>query len=269
MNSVRPNARRRSPRWFAEAALRGTAAIALVAALACAKGTDKAAVARDTGLVAGDDEAPAAGADAAPTPSAHVDNVPAWPADTSAASTDRDGRIPGALAASVTSCGTATPVFAGDSVGPVFPGMPLANLFAACKNPLLLWHSSEGIYVPAIAVKVGTALLLLDASGTTSDDVITRVIGLQGVRTAEGIGPGSTLAEVGRAYGEPSWTRDQCGVTAGFASHTWLYIHIDLAGAGGDVTCDQLREFATGSDFSHFPRGTKISAISTALSDED
>ncbi|MFL5561815.1 MAG: hypothetical protein ACJ79K_10100 [Gemmatimonadaceae bacterium] len=268
MHSVRPNARRSSLRWRDSAAIFTAASIALAAALACAKGADKAAAVHDTGMAAGDDDAPGASG-SAPVPSAHVDNVPGWPSDTSTASTDRDGRIPDALAASVPSCGTATPVFAGDSVGPVFPGMPLANLFAACKNPLLLWHSNEGVYAPAIALKVGTALLLLDASGTTSDDVITRIIGLQGVRTADGIGPGSTLAEVGRAYGEPTWTRDQCGVTAGFASHTWLYVHINLAGVGGDVTCDQLREFATGSDFSHFPRGTKISAISTALSDED
>ena len=239
--------------------------LALLLAVACAKPADKTVVAGDTGAVARDEGASRASA----TPSAYVADVPGWPSDTASASTDRDGRIPDAVAASVPSCRAATPIFAPDSVGPVFIGMPLANLFAACKNPLLLWHSSEGVYQPAIAVKVGTALLLLDASGTTSNDVVTRIIGLRAVRTADGIGPGSTLAEVSRAYGEPRWTRDQCGVTAGFATHRWLSVHVDLAGVGGDVTCDQLREFATGSDFSHFPRRTKIASISTELSDED
>lgn len=253
---VRPNGRTLRRRAVA----RGAGCVMLLAGAACSR-ADRAASAADT------TDATAAAATAAP--SAYVAAIPAWPADTAASATDRDGRIPDAMDASVPSCGTATPVFAADSVGPFFIGMPLANLFAACRNPLLIWHASEGVYHPAIGVRVGTAVLLLDASGTTSSDVVTRIVGLRGVRTADGIGPGSTLAEVGRAYGEPTWTRDQCGVTAGFATHRWLSVHVDLAGVGGDVTCDQLREFASGSDFSHFPRGTKIASISTELSDED
>jgi len=183
--------------------------------------------------------------------------------------TDADSHLPEGLAGSVPSCRSETPVFAADSVGALYPGMPLANLFVACKNPLLLWHSSEGVYHPAIAVKMGTAVLLVDATGTTPDDVVSRIIGLSGVRTAEGIGPGSQLADAARAYGEPSWSRDQCGVTSNFASRLGLAVHVDLASAGGDVTCDQLHEFATGTDFSHFPRGTRIAWISAELGEED
>jgi hypothetical protein len=257
MLNVRPNVRR------AVGGVASTLVVAALAAAACSKGTDKPAAATDTGAAVDtavkDDLAP----------SAYVGQTPAWPADTASNATDADARLPEALAGSVPSCRGATPVFAADSVGPLYAGMPLANLFATCKDPLLLWHSSEGVYHPALAVKMGTAILLLDATGTTSDDVITRIIGLSGVRTAEGIGPGTQVADAGRAYGEPIWTRDQCGVTAAFASHLGLAVHVDLAGAGGDLTCDQLHEFATGSDFSHFPRGTRIAWISAELGEEE
>jgi hypothetical protein len=256
MRNVRPHARPAARRL----ALGAVVFTAFVVA-GCAKGADKPAA--DTGAAVDTSVKDDAG------PSAYVGQTPAWPADTASNATDADSRLPENLAGSVPSCGSATPVFAADSVGPLYPGMPLANLFAVCKNPLLVWHSSEGVYHPALAVKMGTAVLLLDATGTTSDDVITRIIGLSGVRTADGIGPGSPLADAARAYGEPSWSRDQCGVTAGFASHLGLSVHVDLAGAGGDITCDQLHEFATGTDFSHFPRGTRIAWISAELGEED
>ena len=254
MTTVRPHAHR----WPLRSALVALTALALVAG--CAKRADKPAAdtsaAMDTAVK--DDAAP----------SAYVGQTPAWPADTASVAVDDDAVLPEALAGSVPSCGTTTPAFGTDSVGPLFPGMPLANLFAVCRNPLLLWHSTEGVYRPALAVKLGSAVLLLDASGMTIDDIVTRITGLSGVRTAEGVGPGSPLADAGRAYGEPSWTRDQCGVTAGFPSHLGLSVHVDLAGAG-DVTCDELRQFATGNDFTHFPRGTRIAWISTELGEGD
>lgn len=239
------------------------ASLALLTA-GCAKRADKPAAAGDTTAAA-----PGAAGGDGMSPAARAEQIPAWPADTASVATDEDARVPERVAGSVPSCGASTPAFATDSVGPLYPGMPLANLFALCKNPLLLWHSSEGVYHPALAVRMGSALLLLDASGTTIDDVVTRIIGLSGVRTAEGVGPGSLVADAARAYGEPSWTREQCGVTAGFASHLGLAVHVDLAGAGGDITCDELHQFATGTDFSHFPRGTRIAWISAELGEGD
>ena len=257
MTTVRPHARGEPGRPV----LLALASLTLLAA-GCAKGADRSA-ARDTSAAA----SAMTGGDA--SPAAHVEQLPAWPADTASVAVDDDAQIPEGVVGSVPSCAAATPAFATDSVGPLYPGMPLANLFALCKNPLLLWHSSEGVYHPAVALRMGSALLLLDASGLTIDDVVTRITGVSGVHTAEGVGPGSLLADAGRAFGEPTWTREQCGVTAGFASHLGLAIHVDLAGAGGDVTCDELHQFATGTDFSHFPRGTRIAWISTELGEGD
>jgi hypothetical protein len=257
MRNVRPNVFLRLRR----SALYALAPSALLA-IACAKSADKppadSGAAVDTGVK---DDA---------TPSASVSQTPAWPADTASNATDADAKLPEALAGSVPACGSATPVFAADSVGSLYAGMPLANLFAVCKNPLLLWHSSGGVYHPALAVKMGTAILLLDASGVTPDDIVTRIIGLAGVRTREGVGPGTPLADAARAYGEPGWgSAEQCAVNATFASHPGLALHVDLDGVGGDVSCEQLHDFATGSDFSHFPRGTRIAWVSAELGDEE
>ena len=256
MLNVRPNVSLR----IRQIALSALTPLVMLAA-ACAKSADKPPADSNAAVdTAVKDDA---------TPSASVSQIPAWPADTASNATDADAKLPEALAGSVPSCGGATPVFAIDTVGPLYPGMPLANLFAVCKNPLLLWHSSEGIYHPALVVKMGTAVLLLDATGVTTDDIITRVIGLSGVRTAEGVGPGSPLVDAVRAYGEPGWKLDQCAVSVFFASRPGLSVRVDLAGVGGDVTCEQLREFAVGSDASHFPRGTRIAWVSAELGDDE
>ena len=255
MVSVRPNGTVVARRAVRCAALGAT----LLVAGACsgAKRDDSAAV-DTTSAVAG------------PAPAPYVAEIPPWPADTAASGVDRDGRLPGPLATKVPSCGTETPVVAADSVGAIFPGMPLANLFGRCKELLPLWHRDNGQYVPALAVRLGKALLLLDASGTNTDAVVVRITALSGARTPEGIGPGSSLADVRRTYGVPTWRRDQCAVDAIFDSHPGLVVHTTFPENGSDAyTCEDIRRFGTGDDFSHFPRGATVGWIAAELVDVD
>jgi hypothetical protein len=169
----------------------------------------------------------------------------------------------------VPSCGTATPLVTADSVGSLYPGEPLANLFGACPQLLQLFHFDDGKYLPALAVKLGGATLLLDASGVTPDAVVTRVAVLGGARSAEGIGAGSPLADAARAYGPPTWRREQCAVNAAFASRPGIVIHIAPAETGGDAyTCEDIRRFASGSDFSRFPRASTVGWIAAELDAE-
>lgn len=257
MVSVRPNGILAAGRAVRCAAL----GVALLAFGACsgAKRDDSAATS---------DTAPAAAA--TPPPSPYVADIPPWPADTTASGVDRDGRLRAALAARVPSCGGETPVVAPDSVGALFPGMPLANLFGRCPHPLQLWHRDNGQYIPALAVKLGNALLLMDASGTMADAVVIRITAVSGARTTEGIGPGSSLAEAQRAYGAPTWRRDQCAVDALFDSRPGLVIHTTFPDNGSDAyTCEDIRRFGTGSDFSHFPRGATVGWIAAELVDVD
>ena len=256
MVSVRPNGIHPAGRTVLGAAL----GVTLLAAGACSGSKrDDSGATSDT-----------AAAPATPAPSPYVADIPPWPADTTASAVDRDGRLRAELAAKVPSCGGETPVVAQDSVGPLFPGMPLANLFGRCAHPLQLWHRDNGQYIPALAVKLGNALLLMDVSGTMADAVIIRIAAVSGARTSEGIGPGSSLAEVQRAYGAPTWRRDQCAVDAIFDSRPGLVVHTTFPDNGSDAyTCEDIRRFGTGSDFSHFPRGATVGWIAAELVDVD
>jgi hypothetical protein len=256
MRIVRPNVNRPGRRPVAR--LGALLGVAVFAVAACARAERSAARASaDTSVIT---------AAARPEPSRYLADIPPWPADTGAAATDREGRLPGRLASAVPSCGAATPIVTPDSVGPLYPGQPLANLFGACPHLSRLWHYDNGKYVPAIAVKLGGALLLLDASGVMSDAVVTRVTALEGARTAEGIGPGASLADVARVYGAPTWRRDQCAVSAAFASRPGLVIHVAIPESGRDAyTCEDIRRFATGNDFAHFPQGSTVAWIAAEL----
>lgn len=207
----------------------------------------------------------AAGAKA-PTPSPYVSEIPPWPSDTSTFSIDRVTSLEPRLRAKLGSCGAETPVVAADSIGPFYPGQPLANLFAACPHLLQLWRRVDGKEVPAIAFTLGDAVLLLDANGVIAEAVVTRVNALEGARTAEGIGRGSALADVQRAYGAPTWRRAQCAVSAAFASRPGLVVDIAVPeGSSGAYTCLDIRRFASGSDFSRFPRGSTVAAVAAEL----
>jgi hypothetical protein len=202
----------------------------------------------------------------AAAPSAYVSDIPAWPADTTTSATDRDGVLPARLKAKVPSCGAATPVVTADSIGPFYPGQPVANLFGACAHLLQLWAWDDGKYLPAVALRVGDALLLLEVNGVMPEAVVTRVAALEGARTREGVGSGSSLADAAGAFGAPTWRRDQCAVGAAFASRPGLVIRVAIPQGQGDTwTCEQIRRFGTGPDFSRFPKGSTVASLSAEL----
>ena len=198
-------------------------------------------------------------------PSPYVSQIPAWPAETSAFATDRTGRLSAALRAKIPSCGDATPVVARDSIGPLYPGQPLPILLGVCGGALRFWQWDDGSYLPAIAVKLGDAVVVAELGGMTADDVVSRVIAVSGARTAEGIGPGSSLAELQRAYGAPTWRRNQCTVDAAFDSRPGLVARIAVASSGGAASCAEVRHYGDGPDFSRFPRGSRVEWIAAEL----
>ena len=242
------------------AGLAGAACALVLAAVACSPADHGADAPADTPV-----DTPAQARRAA-APSAYVSEIPAWPADTTTSATDRDGALPARLQAKVPACGGATPVVTADSIGPFYPGQPLANLFGACAHLLQLWAWDDGKYVPAVALRIGDALLLLEANGVIPDAVVTRVTALNGARTSEGIGSGSLLADAVRAFGTPIWRRDQCAVGAAFASRPGLVIRIAIPEGRSDAwTCEEIRRFGTGPDFSRFPKGSTVGSVSAEL----
>ena len=198
-------------------------------------------------------------------PSPYVSEIPAWPAETSAFATDRTGRLPAALRSKVPSCGSSTPVVARDSIGPLYPGQPLPIVLGVCRDALRFWHWDDGSYLPALAVRLGDAIVVADLAGMTADDVVSRVIAIDGARTAEGVGPGSSLADLQRAYGAPTWRRNQSTVDAAFDSRPGLVARIAVASAGGAASCAEVRRYGDGPDFSRFPRGSRVEWIAAEL----
>lgn len=192
--------------------------------------------------------------------------IPAWPADTPAFALDRPFGVTPAQLARIPSCSRETPVVTTEGIGPIFPGQSLSDLIAACPSNYTAWHWDDGRYGPAIAVRLGRALVVADVNGVREGDMVTRVVAFDDAKTAEGIGPGSTLASVSRAYGTPTWQRSQCSVDARFESAPKLLIRIALPEDGSDAwSCDAIRKLGTGKDFSHFPRGSRVSWIATEL----
>lgn len=237
--------------------------IAVMCAVACSAGGSRSD-APAASKAAATADVPAA-MPAAP-PASYLTVIPPWPADTNMMSTDRDGALPARLRGVVRPCGAVVPIVAADSVGPFYPGQPLANLFGACTRLVQLWHWEDGKYLPAVAVKIDGALLLIDASGVIPEAVVTRITALDGARTAEGIGHGSLLADAQRSYGVPIWRRDQCAVDVVFASRPGLLFHLSIADGGpAAYTCEDIRRFATGVDFMRFPPGSTVAWVAAEL----
>lgn len=192
--------------------------------------------------------------------------LPTWPADTSTFAVDRPTAIRPELRRRVKRCTAATPVVGVDSVGPLYPGQPFPRLVRACPGAIAIWHFDDGRYGPAVAVLLGKALVIADLDGVTDESVVTRVAALDHAKSADGIGAGSPLANVRRAYGAPTWRRYQCSVDALFDTRPGLVVRVALPEEGSDaVTCNDMRRLAEGSDFSKFPRGSRVMWIATEL----
>lgn len=222
-------------------------------------GDDSQEAARDSARRAAAARARQQPAEPAPPPMKTAP-VPAWPQDTqsvaiSAVWRPRDAR-------NVPSCGGNTPRIAADEIGIFYPGQPLPNVFGLCGGARPAWRYDDGFYVPAVLARQGRATIVATLTGIDDQATVSRVEVHSAAKTAEGIGPGSSLADLQRAFGTPTWRREQCGVSATFDAHPGLLVHIQLPENTRDTwTCADIRDFGKGPDFSRFPRGSTVGWI--------
>jgi hypothetical protein len=192
--------------------------------------------------------------------------LPTWSADTSTFALDRPSAITPQFRTRVKRCTDTTPVVTADSVGPLFPGQTFEQVIRACPRAMAVYHFDDGRYGPALAVMLGRALVVADLEGTNADARVTRVAAFDRAKTADGIGPGSSLSTVRQTFGAPTWRRFQCSVDALFDTRPGLVIRISLPEEGSDaIRCTDLRRLAEGPDFSNFPRGSRVGWIATEL----
>jgi hypothetical protein len=124
----------------------------------------------------------------------------------------------------VPQCAGGAPTIRGDSIGPFRLDEPLSELTQRCPHLLYGWVLiSDGYPVPTVAVRMGGATITAYASDSLSTATLTRVeVGGPGLRTAEGLGVGSTLGALQGAYGAPLASESDCVLRVWFDTRPGL-----------------------------------------------
>ena len=93
-------------------------------------------------------------------------------------------------------CQSSTPILAPlDSLGPIKPGMTVADLRRICDSLDYVWMSRGGQTNPALVTRLGEVTILIELLDTTDVALIYRMSTMSpAARTVDGIGPGLDVA---------------------------------------------------------------------------
>jgi len=128
--------------------------------------------------------------------------------------TDQTGQLDPATA-SVPGCrGRLT--ISQDSLGPIAPGWTLKQVIRRCSVVYRYWErDDEGVPEPAVALLVDGGLIRVTFEDTLSDSRVQRVFTTAArARTVAAVGPGSTVADLEKAYGSLRFGTAECTIYA-------------------------------------------------------
>lgn len=171
------------------------------------------------------ERAPGAGRDASGGPSQRSSSqppeLPRWPP----ARPEGSGGL-----APVPSCGSDLPLIAPGSFGALRPGQSLQQVAATCPRALALWDwGDEAAPLPLLVVQLGGAIVELTFEDTlASSRLVNLRISHPAARTAEGVGTGSTLGDLVRAYGRARFAEAECALYATFERAEGLSFRLRL-----------------------------------------
>jgi hypothetical protein len=143
----------------------------------------------------------------------------------------------------VPACGGRPPTITGDSIGPFRLDEPLTALTERCPHLLYGWVLiSDGYPVPTVAARLGGTTVTAYASDSLSTARLTRVeVTGPGLRTAEGLGVGATLAALQGAYGAPQASESDCVLRVWFDARPGLAFLMEYP-AAMHRECGELSE---------------------------
>ena len=140
-------------------------------------------------------------------------------------------------------------------IGPVRVGESLADLFGRCRAVWPFYQWAEGVPLPAVAVRVSGALLRIEVSDTTREALVRRVLTYDEVAaTADGIGPGRTLAVLTATQGSLRFGSAECAVYAWSNSLPGVSWVLEFPSAWDCLMAESVNE--TGGPIP--PRDTKL-----------
>jgi hypothetical protein len=185
----------------------------------------------------------------------------AWPADQDAYQVGAE--YSARELATIPQCTGDIPALASDSMGPLRPGLTVAEILERCGQALLLWEWTDAPdATPAMLVRLGTVPATITVADTmASSRVVSVAVSEPSVRSRAGIGPGSTFGEVRAALGAVRSVRaENCVLVATFAEAPMMAW--SLAPSRGLSGCAGVSSFAGRGALAPIAPETRVARVS-------